>query len=461
MGRKRRRQSSDESFDSDSDSEIETIVVNRSQKYGLRPRKTQMFPQDITDDENQAQSDFEDELEGGTLITTVRHEANQEPPSRLYKISEDCIGYSGGCGVGDENLIDFESFIDRTEIQVHKRKVQDPLPRENVERPIKRRGRKPKWMLEQEQSDGMSEFFHFLDTRDSKVEDFMNMTPEVDYLPEDAAVMQTTVTEIKCEAVETLDTDPAMFGTLIATCEQELIETEGPLESVKEEPPEYLDGVIDTTCEMIEDDKIVHSWSGITQAMADRSCFVESDDEVAVLRENSPKAKLHYLIIPKENLKSLSGINSKHITTIEHMYNAAKRIISYSEHKNHNFLIGFNALPSMIIYREKFLWLHLHVISDDMNFENLLLKKQWNAIHTSVFIHPEGKIFIVCSSADLIDFFSDVLSELREYGKMVSLPSFDECREILEGDVKCHKCQFVAAKFSAIKRHVLTEHPTN
>lgn len=399
MGRKRRRQSSDESPDSDSDSELETIVVNRTQKYGLRPRKTPMFSQDLTDDEeNQVQSDFEDELEGGTLITTVRHEANQEPPSRLYKTSEDCVDYSDGCGVGDENLIDFESFIDRTEIQVHKRKVQDPSPRESIEKPMKRRGRKPRWMLEQEQSDGMSEFFHFLDTRDSKVEDFMNMTPALDYLPEDEDVsgVQSTeaVPEIKYETTESLDNDPAVFGNLIATCEQELIESEGPLESVKEEPPEYLEGVIDT-CEILEDDKVVHSWSGITQAMVDRSCFVESDDEVAVLRENAPKAKLHYLIIPKENLKSLSGVSSKHISTIEHMYNAAKRIIAYPEHKHHNFLIGFNALPSMIIYKEKFLWLHLHVISDDMNFDNLLLKKQWNAIHTSVFIHPEGKTFTV------------------------------------------------------------------
>lgn len=53
---------------------------------------------------------------------------------------------------------------------------------------------------------------------------------------------------------------------------------------------------------------------------------------------------------------------------------------------------------------------------------------------------------------------SDVLRQLRANGK-VSLPTFDECREILEGKMTCHKCSFVASRLLAIKRHVISEHP--
>lgn len=403
MGRKRRKQSSEESGDSDSD--YETIVVNTTQKYGLRPRKSQAFSHELIDeDENLTQSDFEDELETGTLITTVRHEANQEPPSHLYKIKEECIEE---LDTGDENLLDFESFIDRTEIQVHKRKVRTTDEQDIA---TKGRAKRSKWMMgiEQDQSDGNNEFFHFLDTRDSKVEDFITIAPALDCAADAEEEDTEPVPDIKCE----ISNEPVAFT-----------ESEKVFETVKEELPEddlikhspvsekdwdglsEEESVIDTACEIVVEEKVVHSWSGITQAMADKSCFVESDDEVAVLREKAPKAAFHYLIIPKENLKSLNNVTSQHITTIEHMYNAAKRIISYPQHKSHNFLIGFNALPTMIIYNEKFLWLHLHVISDDMNFDNLMLKKQWNSIHSSVFIHPEGKIFIETETTALVNNF--------------------------------------------------------
>lgn len=56
------------------------------------------------------------------------------------------------------------------------------------------------------------------------------------------------------------------------------------------------------------------------------------------------------------------------------------------------------------------------------------------------------------------NFISDVLSQLREHGK-VSVPTFDECREVLEGNMTCHKCSFVAAKMSVLKKHFLSDHP--
>lgn len=431
MGRKRsRKRSSDESAESESD--LETIVVDKK-NYGLRPRnnKTTLFTPDLIDeDEDECQSDFEDELGSETLITTVRHEANQEPPSHFYRKNEECVDYDdaiGASAIGDSNLIDFESFIDKTEIQVHKRKVQEDHTEETTEKP-KRRGRKSKWM--EEVSGGNTEFFHFLDTRDSKVEDLVDITPSLDYInqTEQQELIAATenskqsedvllpVTKIKHELSEIGEIGDAAFENFIGVCQQGLIESDKPLESVKDEILEDVEAFVknspvseidyvdineaDNIKSVIENDilnmdETVHSWSGITAAMSDKSCFLESDGEVAVLRENLPKARFHYLIIPKENLKSLNELTTVHVPVIEHMYNTAKKVISYPHHKNFKFLVGFNALPTMIIYEQKFSWLHLHVLSDNMNFENLVLKKQWNSIHTSLFIHPEGTVFVI------------------------------------------------------------------
>lgn len=128
--------------------------------------------------------------------------------------------------------------------------------------------------------------------------------------------------------------------------------------------------------------------------MDDKSYFIECDDEVAVLKEKLPKAHFHYILVPKQNLRSLAELSTRHIPMIKHLYETANRIKHYPEHKGCNFNIGFNAQPTMFIYNHKFLWLHLHVVSDDMISEDLLLKKHWNAIHSKLFIHPEGIVLL-------------------------------------------------------------------
>lgn len=410
MGRKRGRRRASIDYESgDSDAELETIVVDKKD-YSLRPRsnKASLFTQDLIEDdeqENQYQSDFEDELGSETLVTTVRHEANQER----------CVDYEDGAsGAGDgNNLIDFESFIDKTEIQVHKRKVQEMVPSEGDEEKPKRRGRKSKWM--EEGNDGNAAFYHFLDTRDRNVEDMIEIAPCLDYMNEndeqeiaiEGSEQQESVDSLAPEIKQELnETEEIALQSLIETCEVDLVKHE-PVDDVeafvKSSPRSEIDYVdvneshqfdnIEPVIDTAGGDLNVHSWSGITAAMSDKSCFLESDGEVAILRENAPRARFHYLIIPKENLKGLNELNAKHLSLVEHMYNTAKRVVEYPHHKNFQFLIGFNALPSMIIYEQKFCWLHLHVISDDVNFDNVIVKKHWNAIHSSLFIHPEGRNF--------------------------------------------------------------------
>lgn len=405
MGRKRnRRILSDDSADSDSD-DVDTIIVDSTQKYGLRPRKAPLFVDGLVDedDENQFQSDFEDELGCDTVITTVRCDTNQGGSLQGPVDYDEVIASDV---VGNKDEIDFENVIEKTEIQVLKRKVSDAAPVATT----KRRARKAK--CQQEPVESETEFCHFLDTRDSKVEEFFGIPDTLECTTENQNSFSQTE-----QVTAATDDEQIKVGTEVDCSDAVLTEhdrtsaiegeQEGIIPFMRDSPiteidyanlhceTEIINPVIDAAEEVDDVEEVLPNWSGIILAMTDKSCFVEHDTEVAVLKEQLPKATFHYLIIPKEYIKSLRDVTFRHIAIIQHMYDTAKKIIAYPQHEGVNFLIGFNALPTMITYNQNFMWLHLHVISDDMNFENLLLKKHWNTIHTKLLIHPEGNFIFL------------------------------------------------------------------
>lgn len=175
MGRKRARKA--ESDDSDCDSDLETIVVDTSQRYGLRPRKAQLFTEDLIDEEDaEYTSDFEDELnDRGRNLRTVAYAANSEEQEIVETDSVDYDEVIAAGVVINENQIDFEQVIEKTEIQIHKRNVAS-VPSETTP---KKRSRKQKILMEKQKAgtmnDGNGEFCHFLDTRDSIAEDIPNL----------------------------------------------------------------------------------------------------------------------------------------------------------------------------------------------------------------------------------------------------------------------------------------------
>lgn len=175
MGRKRSRKA--DSDDSDGDSDFETIVVDTNQRYGLRPRKAQLFTEDLIDEEEaEYTSDFEDELNdrGKRSLKTVSYSCNNSSEEQEVAAQTDSVDYDEVIVAGivvNENHIDFEKVIEKTEIQIHKRNVErTPSPSENTP---KKRSRKPKWTTEKATA-GNGEFCHFLDTRDSIAEDIPN-----------------------------------------------------------------------------------------------------------------------------------------------------------------------------------------------------------------------------------------------------------------------------------------------
>ncbi|CAH0547720.1 unnamed protein product [Brassicogethes aeneus] len=172
-----------------------------------------------------------------------------------------------------------------------------------------------------------------------------------------------------------------------------------------------------------------HWAMGLLNTMKDPKYIVKTDDLVTVIKDVYPKAKFHFLVIPKEDISNLKAVTSKHLDLLKHMEKVGGEIAG--ENKGSNFKIGYHAEPSMIR-------LHLHVISDDMDSVCLKNKKHWNSFTTDFFVKSE-----------------EVIKSLEDNGKVV-LPSKEECKKFMETPLKCHKCSVIPKNMPDLKKHILT-----
>nr|CAH7736302.1 unnamed protein product [Callosobruchus chinensis] len=167
-------------------------------------------------------------------------------------------------------------------------------------------------------------------------------------------------------------------------------------------------------------------WSGgLVAAMEDPKLVVSSDDLVTVIRDAYPKAKHHYLILPKQNISSIKSATQDHLDLLKHMDKVGRELI-----ESDTFKIGYHAEPSMQR-------LHLHVISEDMNSPCVKTKKHWNSFTTEFFI--DSKV---------------IIEQLEEKGK-IKLPSKDKCKEYMERPLKCHKCDYIPKHMPDLQIHIL------
>nr|CAI5868308.1 unnamed protein product [Callosobruchus analis] len=159
--------------------------------------------------------------------------------------------------------------------------------------------------------------------------------------------------------------------------------------------------------------------------MEDPKLVVSSDDLVTVIRDAYPKAKHHYLILPKENISSIKSATKDHLDLLKHMDKVGRKLI-----ESGTFKIGYHAEPSMQR-------LHLHVISEDMNSPCVKTKKHWNSFNTEFFIDSKA-----------------IIEQLEKNGK-IKLPSKDKCKEYMERPLKCHKCDYIPKHMPDLKKHIL------
>ncbi|ORY36711.1 HIT-like protein [Rhizoclosmatium globosum] len=143
---------------------------------------------------------------------------------------------------------------------------------------------------------------------------------------------------------------------------------------------------------------------------------VKATEKVVVINDAFPKAKLHFLLLPRmKDLEMLEMLKR----TVEELRN---------NHPDATLRAGFHAIPSMA-------HLHLHLISDDFISPALKNKKHWNSFTTPFFV-PLDKVIDEVTRNGCIK----VDKEANEW--------------LLKGPLVCHKCQQTLKNIPDLKRHL-------
>ncbi|XP_018320976.1 aprataxin-like [Agrilus planipennis] len=179
-------------------------------------------------------------------------------------------------------------------------------------------------------------------------------------------------------------------------------------------------------------DKKGHWAFGLLSAVNDPKLLITEDDKITIIKDKYPKAEVHYLVLPKEDIKSLKAVQKEHTSLLKHMEKVGERIFK-EKHPGMSFKMGYHSEPSMTR-------LHLHVISDDMKSDCLKTKKHWNSFNTDFFLNS-----------------TQVREQLESLGKII-IPSAEKCKEWMSKPLKCHKCDFFPLNMPDLKRHLSDKH---
>ena len=172
-------------------------------------------------------------------------------------------------------------------------------------------------------------------------------------------------------------------------------------------------------------------WShGLLASMEDPSMTIRSDDTVVMIQDKYPKAHHHYLVLPKDNISSLTALNKTHIPLLRHMLRVARDFVSeLTKSEKIDFQFGFHAVPSMAR-------LHMHVVSRDFDSVCLKHKKHWNSFTTEFFLDATW-----------------VLSSLEESGR-VKLKEKAYYESLLKRSLRCHVCGEEQTNLPRLKSHI-------
>ena len=172
------------------------------------------------------------------------------------------------------------------------------------------------------------------------------------------------------------------------------------------------------------------SWqNGLEVSLKDTASHIYSDEQVVVIRDKFPKAKHHFLVLPKSPIDNLELLDGAHVSLLEHIIEKGKEFArSNIEHKTKNSVrLGFHMVPSMS-------HLHMHIISQD--FDTCLKnKKHWNSFTSSFFLNAES-----------------VLEMLKQDGRVKIDKTKGE--ELLKLPLRCHVCKETLANMPKLTEHI-------
>lgn len=171
-------------------------------------------------------------------------------------------------------------------------------------------------------------------------------------------------------------------------------------------------------------------WSkGLLASMEDPSLVVASDDLTVTIRDLYPKAKHHYLVLPREDIPSLKSVNISHVPLLKHMYKVSREFVCQLSEPKLQFQYGFHAAASMAR-------LHMHVISRDFHSIHLKTKRHWNTFTS--------------------EFFMDVQIIISALENTRKLELFDKvkCDLLLKRSLQCHICGEELPTMPKLKSHI-------
>ena len=182
------------------------------------------------------------------------------------------------------------------------------------------------------------------------------------------------------------------------------------------------------------DSTLASHWTqGLIVALRDHSAIVCEDETIAIIKDKYPKAKHHYLVMPKDvRLRSLHVLShNKDWGTFQHIKKKGNELKEklMKENPRLRFRFGFHASPSMVP-------LHAHLISQDFDSPCMKNKKHWNSFTTEFFRD-----------------FEEVEEELREKG-CVAKRDHKWLEDLLKKELKCHVCDKKFTTIPALKEHI-------
>uniref|UniRef100_A0A182RYF2 HIT domain-containing protein n=1 Tax=Anopheles funestus TaxID=62324 RepID=A0A182RYF2_ANOFN len=180
-----------------------------------------------------------------------------------------------------------------------------------------------------------------------------------------------------------------------------------------------------------EFEKLVREhWSyQLVRELADAKLHLNSTSKSIAIRDLHPKARIHFMVLPRKAIDTLHELTIEDIDLLEDMYQLGIRVIKDMGLNEAQFNFGYHLKPHMKR-------LHLHVISNDFDSPSLKRRHHWTIFNSEIFRSHEA-----------------VLKELKQYGKIVER-SDAYIQSLREGPLKCNVCVFQTDHLSAMKKHI-------
>jgi aprataxin len=170
------------------------------------------------------------------------------------------------------------------------------------------------------------------------------------------------------------------------------------------------------------------------EAMENPSLVIDdSDDLVVVIKDAFPKAKHHFLVLPREVIPEIKHVSRDHLDLLKHMKRTGETVSEDIKKKPGReklcFRLGYHALPSMK-------QLHMHVISQDFDSACLKTKKHWNSFTSDFFLEADY-----------------VIGEIEKNGSLN--PDKEKYEALLKLPLKCHVCGRALKNMPELKNHLI------